>query len=121
MNQRRIDAPGNLRQATSRKRVDVKRCDGISLGPVHVVVRRAVDDDVRLRDAYGVDNRSIAGKIEHFTALGHDPMTRFECLGDRASELSLGAGHQNGHRVRSFTTARVSLSISRRLMVSRLS
>ena len=94
---------------------------GVVLGIVDRVVGGAVDDHAGTEVGHRRANAGLVGDVEIGAGQRRNLVLRRERPRHRPAELPARAGDQRPHRERSFTMARVSQSICRRLMVSRLS
>ena len=97
MDERRAARRRLTREGQHGERVHRERADGIVLGGIHVVVRRAVHHDVgpnagkRLADRVRVrDVHVTAPQPDHFVVV-------LEFLDDRGGKVAAGTGHEYFH------------------------
>ena len=102
-------------------RVDLQRRGRVVLRVVDGIVGGTVDDHAGTQVGHHRAHPGLVGDVEIGAGQRHDLVLRREHPRHRPAELPAHAGYQRAHRERSFTMTRVSRSIWRRLMVSRLS
>ena len=88
---------GTGRQRANSERVDIQRVDGMVFRAIDVVVRGAVDDDVRPQPLQRHPDRAIIGDVEIPANQGNDLVPGREFVNDGGPELASSAGDRDPH------------------------